>query len=427
MRSRFFPRNSLIVVFALAISTAAFGQAAPQNSSAALPDGDGKDVVQTACVGCHALDRVANSGYDRAQWTTVLHMMVNVGAKVPPERFDAVADYLSKNFSAKAVPSAVIVRGDVNVSIKEWPVPTPGSRPHDPMYAPDGSVWYTGQMANVLGRFDPKTQQFKEFHLKTPDSGPHGLIPDSAGNVWFTANFKAYIGKLDPRTGSVAEYPMPDAAARDPHTLLLAPNGNIYFTVQGGNMIGRLDPKTGAVKVVPSPTPRSNPYGMVVDSHGVPFFVEFGSNKVGRIDPETLQVREYVLPHADSRPRRVAITPDDIIWYTDYSRGYLGRLDPKTWETSEWPSPSGPKSQPYGITAVGDVIWYSESNVSPNTIVRFDTKTQKFQSWPIPSGGGVVRNMVHTPEGNLWLACSGVNQIAFVQVQGAAPQPPRGE
>jgi len=36
-------------------------------------------------------------------------------------------------------------------------VPTPGSRPHDPPATADGSIWYTGQMNNVLGRLDPKT------------------------------------------------------------------------------------------------------------------------------------------------------------------------------------------------------------------------------------------------------------------------------
>ena len=112
----------------------------------------------------------------------------------------------------------------------------------------------------------------------------------------------------------------------------------------------------------------------------------------------------------------VIITPNDMIYYSDYARGYLGRLDPRTGEVKEWPSPSGRDSRPYGITAVGDVIWYSESNTQPNTLVRFDTKTETFQTWGIPSGGGVVRNMVHTPEGDLWLACSGVNKIAFVRV-----------
>ena len=56
-----------------------------------------------------------------------------------------------------------------------WQAPTPGSRPHDPLAASDGSLWYTGQLANVLGRVDPKTGAIKEFPLKTAHSGPHGL------------------------------------------------------------------------------------------------------------------------------------------------------------------------------------------------------------------------------------------------------------
>ncbi len=71
-------------------------------------------------------------------------------------------------------------------------------------------------------------------------------------------------------------------------------------------------------------------------------------------------------------------------------------------------------------TIIGDIIWYSESGTRPNTVVRFDPTTEKFQTWAIPSGGGVVRNMVHTPDGNLWLACSGVNGIAEVEIN---PQP----
>jgi len=409
MHRKFFPLFLGLLLFAC-----------PTWSQNQLPEGNGKQIVQTACAACHSLNTVTNAGHSREEWDTVLHMMLNVGAPVPQDQLVAVTDYLAKNFPEKPVPPAVLIPGSVEVSIREWQVPTPGSRPHDPLFAPDGSVWYTGQMANALGRFDPKTNQFKEYHPQTPMSGPHGLVADKDGNIWFTANFKAYIGKLDPKTGQVTEYKMPDPKARDPHTLIFAPNGNIYFTVQSANMVGRLNPKTGEIKLVDSPTPKSNPYGMVVNSKGVPFYVEFGSNKAASIDPDTLAIHEYVLPHEDSRPRRVAITPDDIIWYSDYSRGYLGRLDPATGKVTEWPSPGGPKSKPYGITAVGNILWYSESNTKPNTIVRFDSKTGKFQTWVIPSGGGVVRNMVHTPDGNLWLACSGVNGIAEVEVKSLA-------
>jgi virginiamycin B lyase len=68
---------------------------------------------------------------------------------------------------------------------------------------------------------------------------------------------------------------------------------------------------------------------------------------------------------------------------------------------------------------VGNIVWYGESNAKPNIVVRFDPKTEKFQTWIIPSGGGVVRNMVHTPDVYLWLACSGVNGIAFVRVKNS--------
>jgi streptogramin lyase len=35
--------------------------------------------------------------------------------------------------------------GILDVQIREYEVPTPRSRPHDPALAPDGSLWYTGQ------------------------------------------------------------------------------------------------------------------------------------------------------------------------------------------------------------------------------------------------------------------------------------------
>ena len=75
----------------------------------------------------------------------------------------------------------------LDVKMKEYDVPTANSRPHDPALAPDGSLWYTGQGANKLGRLDPKTGVFKEFPLKTPNSGPHGLVAGKDGHIWFTA------------------------------------------------------------------------------------------------------------------------------------------------------------------------------------------------------------------------------------------------
>jgi virginiamycin B lyase len=410
--------NPRLVAFACALAVLAAAPVAAQDRpQPTLPDGPGKDIVQSTCSACHSLARFTNSGYTPEDWKTVISMMINVGAPLTPEQIPVVTAYLTKNYPEKPAPRPVLVEGSVKVSFHEWQVPTPGSRPHDPLAAPDGSIWYSGQMANVLGRLDPMTGKIKEYPLP-PMTGPHGLTFDQAGMIWYTANFGGYIGRLDPATGAVKQYPLPDADARDPHTPLFDRNGILWFTVQSANLLGRLDPKTGAIRLVASPTPRSNPYGMVINSKGVPFFDEFGANKIGSIDPATMEIREYVLPRAATRPRRIAITSDDMIWYGDYAQGFLGRLDPKTGAVTEWPSPGGPHSRPYGMTALDDVIWYSESGVKPNTLIRFDPKTETFESWVIPSGGGVVRNMMPAADGKgLALACSGVNGLALVSIQ----------
>jgi virginiamycin B lyase len=396
-----------VIASALSIALPAWSQ------DAADP---GKAIVDATCNSCHPLSARIGSGYTPEEWDTVLRMMTNQGAPIRAEQLPAIKSYLVKTYPVKGRPDAVIVPGPVKVSMKAWQVATPGSRPHDPLAARDGSIWYTGQMVNALGRLDPQTGKVKEYPLKTPHSAPHGLVEDRQGKIWYTGNAGSLIGRLDPKTGEVTEYKMPDPAAKDPHTPILDKRGILWFSVQGGNRIGRLDPKSGDIKLITMPTPNSRPYGMAVDSRNNIYSVLFGTNKVARVDPKTLQVKEFDLPDSASRPRRIAITSDDMVWYTDYARGYLGRLNPKTGEVKEWQSPSGPKSAPYGISVIRGVLWYSESEASPNTVVRFDPKSQKFQSWAIPGGGNIVRNTSVTQDGNFVLANSLANQVTLVRI-----------
>jgi len=347
----------------------------------------------------------------------------------------------SQQLAPESERMAKLIPGPVDVSIKEWKVPTAGNvhdgrggNVHDVSVAPDGSIWYAGQRAKVVGRFDPKTETFKEY---TVDGNPNDLVVNKKdGSIMYASRRPHHIGKIDPKTGKISDYQMPSRNVRNsetgqssteqpfgPHTPAFDQKGNVWFTVgprmEGStNMLGMLNPATGEFKYGNSEIPASkgNSYGIVVNSKGVPFFTIYRTNKLGSIDPVTLRIQEYEMPNPEASARRLAITPDDVIWYADSDRGYLGRLDPKTGEFKEWPTPSGPKSHPYGITTVGDIVWYSET-AAPNTVVRFDPKTEKFQSWALPSGGGVVRNMTADPQGNLWLALSGINAIGKVEIR----------
>lgn len=308
--------------------------------------------------------------------------------------------------------------GDVttlNVTIKEWAVPSKGGHPHDPAVGSDGALWFTEQMANKLGRLDPKTGEIKEYPLPGQNAGPHGLVADRDGNIWFTANFGGYIGKLDPRTGHVDQFKMTSDKADDPHSLVFDRNGIIWFTVQGGNMVGRLDPASGKMTLKEVPTESALPYGIQVNSKGVPIFCELGTHKIGAIDPKTMAITDYNLPDT-ARPRRLAIAADDSVYFTDFKSGRLGVLNTANGAVKMYSSPGGPDSNPYGIVITPDgMVWYSESGVKPNTIIRFDPKTQTFARADIPSGGGVVRNMAATSDGRVYIACSGVDKVGIVE------------
>ncbi|MBM3779936.1 MAG: cytochrome C [Acidimicrobiia bacterium] len=397
----------------LAVSIGLVGRAqGPRGQQVALPEGEGKALVEAACAQCHGLNLVANSyGHTAEGWRTTFASMV----ALPTAQAATVASYLATHFPPKPAPEPVLLNGPAKISIREWLVPTLGSRPHDPLAAADGSIWWTGQFASTLGRVDPKTGTMREYAL--PDaSGPHGLVEDRSGHVWYTGISKNYIGSLDPASGTVKEYPLPEDV-RGPHTPIFDQAGTLWFTLQSGH-VGRLVPSTGEITVKGTPSAGTYPYGIAVNSKGVPWYVDFRGNRLGHVDPATMTITEHTLPHADARPRRIAISPDDAVWYTDYTRGYLGRFDPATGQAREWRSPGGATSQPYGIAAARGAIWYSESGVRPNTLVRFDPSTESFQTWTIPSGGGVVRHMMATASGNLVLACSGVNRVALVEISG---------
>ncbi len=405
-----------VVVLALSVPT----DAEQSPAAVQLPDGAGKEKVAAACASCHGLNLITNSwGYTKQGWEARIATMMTL----PREELNTITTYLGQHFPVKDVPGAVMIPGPVQVKITEWMAPTLGSRPHDPLAAADGSIWWTGQFVSRLGRVDPRTGAIKEFPL--PDrSGPHGLAEDKDGNIWYTGITKNVIGKLNPKTGQITEHSVQKALAesRGPHTPIFDQKGTLWFTMQSGH-VGRLIPATGEMKIVeaPSGAGKTYPYGITVNSQGVPWYVDFRGNRIASVDPVTMVIKEITLPNAASRPRRIAITADDAVWYTDFALGTIGRYDPKTGAIKEWLSPGGKNSEPYGIAAVGNTIWYSESAVRPNTIVRFDMATEGFQTWVIPSGGGVIRHMMATRAGNLVLACSAVNRVALVEVLGATP------
>lgn len=298
---------------------------------------------------------------------------------------------------------ALVFTTSAPLTVQEWTVPWPSTRPRDPFVAPNGLVWFVGQEGNYVASFDPKTGKFDRFEIEAA-THPHNLVVAPDGQVWYTGNRNGRLVKLDPKTRKLTNYPMPDPDIGDPHTMVLDKAGNAWFTAQGAAVIGRRDAKSGEIKVWRMES-GSRPYGIELDAQQRPWVVLFGTNRIATIDPATMKEKLYPLPEG-ARPRRIAVMESGI-WYGDYARGYLGRLDPATGKITEHELPAGKGSLPYAM-AHDDKgkIWVVETGVQPNRLVAFDPKTAKFTDTVATEGEGdpnTVRHMVfYPPSREIW-------------------------
>lgn len=392
--------------------------------AADMPPGPGLEAVEGYCTACHQTNLVQrSSGYTRPHWDALTARMIDLSGD--PETKAEILDYLAQHFPTGGGRTAKPVDGPLSIKFEEWVVPTLGQRARDPVEAADGSIWWVGQWADILGRLDPATGAIQEFALP-PGAKPHSVTVGPDGGLWYTGNKNGTVGRMDPATGAFDVFPMPDPAARDPHTAEFDAQGRLWFTLQQSNMIGRLDPATREVKLVATPTPGAKPYGIKMDASGNVWVACNGANCLLRLDPESMAVTEITLPEKGTTVRRLDIDADGMIWWVNSGLGRLGRYNPATGEITEWPSPSGPKSHPYAIAVFDGAVWYNESGVRPDMLVRFDPETETFQSWPIRSGevySGILRHMRVSLDGqSLLIHETATNAIGRVTVQRPATQ-----
>lgn len=71
---------------------------------AQLPDGPGKAETEKICTQCHELERSISLRQDRDGWQATMNKMISLGAKGTDQEFQAVVDYLAKNYQGDALP-----------------------------------------------------------------------------------------------------------------------------------------------------------------------------------------------------------------------------------------------------------------------------------------------------------------------------------
>ena len=63
-----------------------------------LPEGKGKDAVESTCTDCHSLQRIKDQRLNEEGWDNIVREMIENGASINPDDVKVIVDYLAKNF-----------------------------------------------------------------------------------------------------------------------------------------------------------------------------------------------------------------------------------------------------------------------------------------------------------------------------------------
>jgi virginiamycin B lyase len=307
------------------------------------------------------------------------------------------------------MPFVLLAQSAPAAEVQYFDVPE-GDHPHDVAPAPDGTVWYTGQRAGVLGRLDPKTGQVERIPLGD-GSAPHGVVVGPDGAAYVTDSGRNAIVRVDPATKAVKAWPLPaERANANLNTPAFDGKGRIWFTGQAG-IYGRLDPGTGTMDVWDAPKGRG-PYGIDATPEGEIYYVSLAGSFLGKPDLETGETTAIEPKTPDAGTRRVWSDSKGRLWVSEWNAGNLSVYDPavKDWRVFRLP---GVVPHAYAVFVDDkDKVWVSD--FAANAILRFDPEKESFESFPSDKPDAAVRQMLGRP-GEMWGAESGTDRLVVIR------------
>jgi virginiamycin B lyase len=366
------------------------------------PPGPGAALVKATCVGCHGPNYLPDRQRPVQQWSTSVANMNRTGfVSFHPADQQAVVDYLGKNFGPNSLKRTLRWDKDMPVDearlskalyIEYYPTPNPPNTRkrtlQDPHFDRDGNVWFNDRSTpNRLLRLDPRSGEIKEWVFPNPTNDTHGVTVDSDGVVW-TSELRGdiHLNGFNPKTEKFEQWqvdPKKQFGTLAYDTLIIDRAENVWLTLIYGDALAKWNRDAKEFSIYKTPTPKSFPYGIDVDSKGNIWIAEFVPGKVARFDPRARKWDEYATPTQPSKIRRVSVDANDTVWFGIYSHGKLGKLDPATGKVVEINIPQQ-FSQPYDVwpDPQGN-IWISD-NGQGGALIKYEPTANRFTHFPTP-------------------------------------------
>jgi len=149
--------------------------------------------------------------------------------------------------------------------------------PHTMIFdAKSGVAWFTAQNAGVVGRFDPKTEQFRLWRTG-PRTRPYGIVLDSKGQPWFDLFGTNKIATIDPTSEELREYVIQSSDRARPRRIAVTSDDQVYWGDYTRGFVGHLDPRTGAMQEWAMPAGAASlPYAMAADDRDIIWLAQNG-------------------------------------------------------------------------------------------------------------------------------------------------------
>jgi virginiamycin B lyase len=422
-------------------------EAAPGGTRPLLPEGEGKQIVETKCVACHDAQRTVRARANRSRWEEIIlnmraYAQGSTLAKDLTDQEDKVLlDYVATNFSGSRAGSGrpkpdpnsrlprTLVQGEATKYIAvEYELPNLNAEPHEVTVDAEGNGWVTQRIGGKLGRLDPKTLVYTEI---APPAGTsktnrlNAIIAAPNNTLWFIdggPNRRWLNYDTKTKEFNVFELPKTKTGAASGNTMRIHSNGTVWLNSIAANQVIRLDPATKQFTIYEVPAGikagrTANPYGMAISGDGKIWFIENAMNQMGRIDPVTGRIDEFEIPVKNAVARKGGMDSAGNVWVGLHGAGKLMKIDYKTTKMTVY----SPPTEDAGVYSVqGDpksnLVWFSEQHV--DKMARFDPKTETFTEFPLASAESDPRRIEIDPNNpnRVWWSGNLSGRVGYIEL-----------
>ena len=217
--------------------------------------------------------------------------------------------------------------------------------------ADDGSAWYTDLAARAIARIS-SVGEIARFVLDTPITRLGRLVIAPDGAAWFADPTGYGLTKL--KDGVFTRYRI-ESARGGPYGIAVTADGAIWATLQNGNQLLYLA-ADGTSSTFDLPRGGAVPTDVAVGSDGSVWFLQFRANSIGRFKDG--QFSDVEAGRENAGLSGIAVAPNGDVWFGMMRRASLGRL--RNGQIAVFPLPRG-NARPFSVAVDRDGnVWYAD-------------------------------------------------------------------